>query len=462
MDTQSITQTINIIIGSDAGTGSLADTGTSLLPLITIGIALIAAGILAWRFARRSHKLSFRGLAIFALFAIAGTSLSLNLSGVSAAPTLSLGANQDTITVTIPEGGGTASTTTTITTGTTNPDGYTLTAALAEPEPGIAISLKGGNITTSTPLTPGAPALTLKTTDSASSGDTTEVTLDFTIDNTVSAGEKELKLAYAATDIVPAPTTMQSMTPSYCQNHMTVYNGTNESAVLTLSDPRGSGQTYQVAKLADNNCWMLNNLKLGSTTGDITLTPADTNIAADFTLPQVVTTGTADYDNPGAYGPVPGDTGSGATNYGYLYNWPAATAGESRTSHTHEDGDAPYSICPANWRLPTSRWDAAWENFSGDFPALDIAFGGTGEGSWSGEPNIAQWQNEGAFKGVFAGYWWEGFNGQGDYGVVWSASARPDNADDAFGAGFDPGYVSPASYYGRANGFGVRCLLSQP
>ena len=252
------------------------------------------------------------------------------------------------------------------------------------------------------------------------------------------------------------------MTPSYCQNHMTVYNGTNESAVLTLSDPRGSGQTYQVAKLADNNCWMLNNLKLGSTTGDITLTPADTNIAADFTLPQVVTTGTADYDNPGAYGPVPGDTGSGATNYGYLYNWPAATAGESRTSHTHEDGDAPYSICPANWRLPTSRWDAAWENVSGDFPALDIAFGGTGEGSWSGEPNIAQWQNEGAFKGVFAGRWWEGFSDQGDYGYVWSASALPGSADNAFSAVFGPGYVDPANSSGRAYGFGVRCLLSQP
>ena len=92
---------------------------------------------------------------------------------------------------------------------------------------------------------------------------------------------------------------------------------------------------------------MLDNLKLGSTSSPLTLTSADTNIASNFILPQLTTTGTPDFDNPAAYGPVPG-----ATNYGYLYNWSAATAGESRTSHDETEGDAPYSICPANWRLP--------------------------------------------------------------------------------------------------------------
>ncbi len=463
MDTQSITQTINIVIG-DGEAGSLANTGVPLLPLITIGIALIAAGILAFRFARRSHKLSFRGLAIFALFAIAGTSLSLNLSGVSAAPTLSLGANQDTITVTVPEGGGTASTTTTLTSGTTNPTGYTLTASLTEAEPGIDIKLTGGDITTATDLAAGgAPALTLKTTEAASSDDTTEVTLDFQIDSTVKPGTKDLKLAYTITDNgASGPLTMQSFTSAQC-TALPTYDGTNEDAIVTLTDPRGDGQTYQVAKLADGNCWMLDNLRLGSTTNTLTLTPSDTNIASNFTLPQLYGGTSGDYfsyDDPYAYGPIPGDTGSGSTNYGYLYNWPAATAGESRTSHDETAGDAPYSICPAGWRLPTSRWDADWENVSGDFPELDQAFGGTGKGSWSGEPNIAQWQNDGAFKGVFAGYWWEGFNSQGDYGGVWSASAQPDNADSAFGADFDPGDVDPAGSYVRASGFGVRCLLN--
>src|SRR5690606_888026 len=114
---------------------------------------------------------------------------------------------------------------------------------------------------------------------------------------------------------------MQSMVSAHCAS-LTTFTGTNEEAIISLTDNRGGTErTYQVAKLADGNCWMLNNLKLGSTTGSITLTPSDSNVATNFTLPQLIASGSADYDNPQAIGPVPGDTGSGATNYGYLYNW---------------------------------------------------------------------------------------------------------------------------------------------
>lgn len=451
METQTLTQTINIIIGGDG----LADTGISLLPLLTLGLALIAAGALAWHSSRRSRKLSFRSLAFFSLFALAGTGLTLNLSGVSAAPALTLGTDQNNLTVTVPEGGGTASTTTTLTSGTTNADGYTLTAVLTEPEAGIDIKLKGGEVTTSTALAAGDPPLTLKTTDSVSSGDATNVSLDFTIDGTVTAGEKELKLAYVITDNEPTgPLTMQSFTAGDCTS-LDVYDGTNEDAVITLSDPRGDGQTYQVAKLADNNCWMLDNLKLGSVTDTLTLTSSDTDVADDFILPQAVTTGTADYDNPGVYGPVPGDTGVGETNYGYLYNWSAATAGESRVSHPGGAGNAPHSICPANWRLPTggATGEFAWLNAKMNDP--DAGSPSTAGGAGFRE----NWQPDGPFKGVFAGGWWEGFF---DGGFVWSSSAYPDPdySNPAFYASFDPNGVYPPNLDERAYGFGVRCLLS--
>ena len=461
METQTLTQTINIIIGGD-GTGSLADTGAPLGILIALALSLIAISVLVWRFTSRHslhRKLNFRSLAIFSLFALTATALTLNLSAVTAAPTLTLAANQDTLTVTVPEGGGTASTTTTLTTGTANEGGYTLTAALSEPEPGIAIKLKGGDITSSTPLQPGAPALTLKTTNAPTTNDTTEVTLDFTIDATVTAGKKELKLAYAIADNQPSVATLQSFTTAQC-NNLPTYNGTNEEAVITLHDPRGAGQDYQVAKLADNNCWMLDNLKLGSTSGTLTLTPADTNIASTLTLPQLTDNAPMDtqedqdnlFDTPFVFGPVPGDTGSGETNYGYLYNWSAATAGESRESHDENAGDALYSICPANWRLPTG-------GSGGEFSTLDIAWGGTGEGSWDGEPNIAQWNYNGAFKGVFSGYWYGEFDVQGDYGYFWSASAYPGDAGIAFYAGFNETGVNPADGVYRVAGFSVRCLL---
>jgi uncharacterized protein (TIGR02145 family)/LPXTG-motif cell wall-anchored protein len=479
---ESITQTINIVIGGDG----LANTGSNTTLYVALGAGLIIVAVLfLLRRTRNSHfnvskltknrSLSFRGFGIFFLLALFTASLALSplISTVSAASTLSLGANQDSLTVTVPEGGGTATTTTTLTSGTTNADGYTLTASLTEAEPGIAIKLKGGDVATSTTLNAGDPALTLKTTDSASSNDTTQVTLDFTIDSTVTPGKKDLKLAYAITDNVSTGPTMQSFTTSDC-TALPTYTGANEEAVIELTDSRGgSTQTYQVAKLADGNCWMLTNLKLGSTTSSITLTPSDTNIASNLTLPPLSTATFEDepdeatinhyYDDPIAFGPVPGDTGSGSTNYGYLYNWSAATGGESRTSHTEEDGDAPYSICPANWKLPTATriYDEDLEQnvYSGDYPDLDRAFGGTGEGSWSGEPNIAQWQYGGAFKGVFSGYWSGEFVYQGDFGVFWSASAHPDSAGYAFLAYFGADEVGPADNTDRLAGFSVRCLL---
>jgi hypothetical protein len=134
-----------------------------------------------------------------------------------------------------------------------------------------------------------------------------------------------------------------------------------------------------------------------------------------------------------------------------LYNWSAVTAGETRTSIT--TGNAAHSICASGWRLPTG-------GTGGDFAQLDQAFGGSGTGSWSGEANIAQWQHNGPFKGVFAGYWWEGFDGRGGWGYLWSSSADPDWSGIAFYAYFGAGSVSPGDGSDRGYGFGVRCLLN--
>lgn len=134
----------------------------------------------------------------------------------------------------------------------------------------------------------------------------------------------------------PVATTMQTFTGAHC-SALPTFTGSNNEAVIQLTDSRGgTTRTYDVAKLQDNNCWMLTNLKLGSTSGTITLTPADSNVASNFTLPQlnngsrtVIWSGAGnDYDTPYTYGPVDNDPG----NYGYLYNFSAATVGETRTS----------------------------------------------------------------------------------------------------------------------------------
>lgn len=254
----------------------------------------------------------------------------------------------------------------------------------------------------------------------------------------------------------PVATTMQSFSSAQC-SALPTFTGSNNEAVIQLTDSRGgTTRTYEVAKLADGKCWMINNLKLGSTSGAITLTPADSNVASNFTLPQlnngsraIIWSGTGnDYDTPYAYGPVDNDPG----NYGYLYNFAAATAGETRTTFT--SGNAQHSICPTNWRLPTG------DSPSSNFGQLDVAFGGTGAYA-SGGPSVAKWQPSGPFKGSFSGHWYGGFIAQGVAGDLWSASALPDFPDAAFNAGFGPSYVAPGGGGdNRDYGFGVRCLLN--
>lgn len=248
--------------------------------------------------------------------------------------------------------------------------------------------------------------------------------------------------------------TMQTFTASQC-SALAIYDGSNPAVIVSLTDSRGgTPRTYEVAKLADNKCWMLNNLKLGSTAGPVTLTPSDSNVASNFTLPQVNALGVEEYDLPRAYGAVLGDTGAGATNYGYLYNFPAATAGETQTSLTA--GNASYSICPANWHLPSGGGGSGNE-----FGDLDIAFGGNGNYASSGQSNIDRWQPFGPFHGVFSGGWYSSFGDQGSYGGLWSSSRHPSYTDSAFGAYFSPGVVEPGDVdSGRGGGLAVRCLLN--
>ncbi len=243
---------------------------------------------------------------------------------------------------------------------------------------------------------------------------------------------------------------IQDITSAQCQA-LPTFTGSNNEAVRTVTDNRGgTTRTYEIAKLADGKCWMLTNLKLGSTSGTITLTPADSDVASNFTLPQLTTSGSPDYDNPRAYGPIPGDTGSGATNYGYFYNWSAATAGESRTSLP--TGDAPHSICPAGWSLPSGG------STSRDFSQLDIVFGGSG-GTSNGGPSASNWSYGGPFKGVFTGYWNNIFRRYGNAIFLWSANlSSTDRA--SYTTISVHGAVSPIGVYDRYFGLGVRCLLN--
>jgi uncharacterized protein (TIGR02145 family) len=229
------------------------------------------------------------------------------------------------------------------------------------------------------------------------------------------------------------------------------------NTTYTVVDSRDDNE-YTVAKLADGNCWMTQNLALGGSSA-MTLTPADTNIASNFTLPASKiegywgssSTDPAVFDYAGNY------ASQQATNkYGNYYNWPAATAG-SGTFALNQDGDeAPYSICPKNWRLPSTTTVATDSEF---YTMLNnyIATGTWGGTSWSGvtTTNFTNAPVSLVFSGIYYGV----LDDQGNNGGWWSSTAY--NSGSAYQLLVSSnGSVYPRSNYGNKGGSNsIRCLI---
>lgn len=108
---------------------------------------------------------------------------------------------------------------------------------------------------------------------------------------------------------------------------------------------------------------------------------------------------------------------------------------------SESDGKTFFDPCPEGWRLPTK---AEYSNFSTTTFTWDATNSGrTYNGNWF----------------PAAGYRYSGDGGMnyvGSYGYYWSAS--PYSEYYGFILGFYSGYVFPANYYYRANGFSVRCV----
>lgn len=247
---------------------------------------------------------------------------------------------------------------------------------------------------------------------------------------------------------------IQDVTQAQCQA-LPTFTGSNNDAIRTVTDNRGgTTRTYEIAKLADGKCWMLNNLKLGSTTSTITLTPSDSDVASNFTLPQLATTGTSNANIPRVLGPIPGDAGSGSNNYGYFYSWAAASAGETTSSHGSGAGRAPNSICAQGWQLPEDS----------DFQQLNQAFGGSviDNPSAHDPPLIDQWIS--AYHISFAGQWgWNtGFTSEGLGSSWWTSVARNVYAPTviSFRVSNHPSYKNVLEGgSNRHTGYAVRCVL---
>ena len=290
--------------------------------------------------------------------------------------------------------------------------------------------------------------------------------INVTIPASVPAGEYTADIIY----ILPGPSMVyiQDFTPAACA-FLETWGGRNGEKIV-LKDKRDE-QEYSLARLSDGNCWMLNNLKLGSTSGTMTLTPGDTNISSNWTLPQVGISTVDYYDQPVVDGPVPGSSDDiNADNfYGYLYNWCGATAGgvasggaDTCTPSSTMPESATGDICPANWRMPAggdvdfvgNEWSMLSAKMGGHVDTMDTDYlvdywgmyasfqsDGAWHGTWSGGRYASLWQNQG-----LSGEWW-------------SSSSYAFLSEYVFGLNVYPNFVHPSYLVDRASRLAMRCLL---
>ena len=273
-----------------------------------------------------------------------------------------------------------------------------------------------------------------------------------------------------------------------------------QGATTALTDER-DGNTYAIAKLADNKCWMIENLRLAdkdSSNNDIELSNTNTHNPSlplnntwfyknrqstlttsnhlsatsdpTSTDPDTAwcTTHSSDCDDQSMLATnnttlftnntsSSYSTESNVYSYGNYYNWYSATAGHGKYGSSYGSGYiAPGDICPAGWHLPTGK-DA-----SGNFGVLDIALGGTGATSKSsttptGATMSSLWRsypNNFIYSGYVDG---SSVYSRNSYGYYWSASGL--SSGNAYflrlsSSDVLPGLGSLGKYYGRM----VRCV----
>ena len=302
-------------------------------------------------------------------------------------------------------------------------------------------------------------------------------------------------------------TTMQEMTSEICAE-------ATENETTRLTDTR-DGKQYWVAKLADGNCWMTQNLSLDLST-DIVLTPENTDISTNWTPKWDTQTdarvgitddtetlswnlGSYVLSKPTAWESCDGGLSAGdpvpsisacidglfvdvsnmspmddisangvvldGTTYdahylvGNYYQWNAATAG---TGSTIANTDAAGSICPKGWHLPAGN-----TNNGGSFYYLLSQYGfssapTTGDGSLVLAPLyfVSSGDIELNWASISPQTRAAGAAGltprAGSLGTYWSSTAS--SVSYAYSLRFSTDGVSTSSSYRRYSGHSIRCL----
>ena len=236
----------------------------------------------------------------------------------------------------------------------------------------------------------------------------------------------------------------------------------NVGDYLTAKDSRGTQKEYTVKKLADGNCWMMENLSITN----VVMTDQDTNLAPNATFD--LTTGISQSGSSGWC-----TTNSDACDNikavyaredanGYLYNWYTATASNG-TRSTAANVTINYDICPKGWHLPVG----GDNNTTNQFALLDMAinpgdsFAGTDRDKNTSGVNLdTQTASFNNMNNIFplAGYI-SGSLDVGTYGFYWSSTAaQSNNVAYSLILSSSSLRVTPRSHGSKYIGYSVRCV----
>ena len=256
----------------------------------------------------------------------------------------------------------------------------------------------------------------------------------------------------------------------------------NRNDTATVCDKR-DGHEYLIGKLEDDKYWMLENLTLaGGTALSANNTDVDSTFITNFTTSNNLTKKDDTIVLPASQTLTSGTTLDGGfetNNYSYVFNsdsktcsstsscysyysWDAATLGSARTLATDAE-DAPYSICPKGWRLPTTGGQTGGSWKRGDTYALGTAYGVNLENDYN-ENDSNFYDNAGPGKlpnFLFGGDYRSGgqFNYGGQYGYVWTATSSS-SASYSYNMYYRKTYFCASGKRARSAGFSVRCLFA--
>lgn len=398
----------------------------------------------------------------------------------------------------------------------------------------------------------------VKEVDTTSFDDRFTLDIGVAIDTTIPAGQYSNGIVVSA---VANPMTltslsqliyMQEMTPEICAATAGVEQDVAykmNPVTKRLIDVR-DGKKYWVAKLADGNCWMTQNLAYHVVAGKV-LTPADTDVSADwssttsssYSAPAInenpsqtelrswgmqgnnsllatplkgqsciapgevaestnsVSSGKnlatelgnhcADVQNIANWEPsFTAQTGvwKGETTFvaasetthtydahyllGYYYQYGVATAGSGNSLSA---GDAPSSICPKGWKLPSGRRNDNGLSLESDdsIAQLLAAYGYPSPGNVTGWSGLGSGGNgfylidyPGATRIDAAPFYFtrSGYinipvgtlKRTGTGGYLWSQTANLDYA--AYYTDLTDTSIYPTNFFGRYGGFPIRCV----